>query len=731
MTQNSGGAKSVALLRKIQPDKPAIITELYTDYMNMWGWPVTTYPTSTAIYQQTVETLAAGGMYSYFMFYGGTNFGFWASTTWKSDESFVTTRYYARAPVAEGGAFNDSFWATKAANLLARGAERFLTAGVAAAMPVTLAGPVRGEAVQTPQGYLLFVLPQYPEQISSVYHTDGQSGPLIQTGEDWPFAELATQPGTLHVYEGAILELAEPSSYPSMLPFQLQADVGVHIDYSNATFLGVIGPTGRKVLLLRGAAGRRGIVAINGKRIEFVFSAADPVRVTVGGVTVLGLSREQADRTWFADGRALIGPYFVGEARGRQHECLLDGAYTRVHAIAPDGAITMREVPAKAPAEARVMLQEWVAHPLPEINMGVTGWKPLDAPVGVEALGAYWGYSWYRAALTSATSRTAGLLFTEAADRLTVFANGKRAGVWGRGPGAMRDPLPVELAAGRNELLFLCDNMGRLSEGVTPDRKGIRGPAYVDARLQPLPRPEWSNPTAAPSNTWQFQTYRAFAGAWSLSTADGKTSVGNLHRARYLIEVPEGEGLKLSLLSLPHYAWVLVDGQIVGEHAGDLSLADGVDFSSFILDSHLRGRMATLEVVLYAEARPDLEPHLRLYSYRNDGALTNWAFKPWTNPTLPGTPVDGDPTWWQCRFEKPAVPGPFFLVMEGLSKGQAYINGHALGRYWEIGPQHALYVPDTWLEGSNQLTIFDEAGRRPDKAYLIRDARVPSDTVLI
>ncbi|MHB1920879.1 MAG: glycoside hydrolase family 35 protein [Chitinophagaceae bacterium] len=50
-----------------------------------------------------------------------------------------------------------------------------------------------------------------------------------------------------------------------------------------------------------------------------------------------------------------------------------------------------------------------------------------------------------------------------------------------------------------------------------------------------------------------------------------------------------------------------------------------------------------------------------------------------------------------------------FLDMRGWGKGAAWINGHALGRYWYIGPQQTLYVPGPWLKkGKNELIIFEE-----------------------
>lgn len=49
-----------------------------------------------------------------------------------------------------------------------------------------------------------------------------------------------------------------------------------------------------------------------------------------------------------------------------------------------------------------------------------------------------------------------------------------------------------------------------------------------------------------------------------------------------------------------------------------------------------------------------------------------------------------------------------FLDIRDLGKGAVWINGHPIGRYWNIGPQNTLYVPGPWLHaGKNQIIIFD------------------------
>jgi len=55
--------------------------------------------------------------------------------------------------------------------------------------------------------------------------------------------------------------------------------------------------------------------------------------------------------------------------------------------------------------------------------------------------------------------------------------------------------------------------------------------------------------------------------------------------------------------------------------------------------------------------------------------------------------------------------GDTFLNFETWGKGQVWVNGHALGRIWSIGPQQTLYVPGCWLKkGQNEVIVLDVVG---------------------
>uniref|UniRef100_A0A8C0AE67 Galactosidase beta 1 like 3 n=1 Tax=Bos mutus grunniens TaxID=30521 RepID=A0A8C0AE67_BOSMU len=49
-------------------------------------------------------------------------------------------------------------------------------------------------------------------------------------------------------------------------------------------------------------------------------------------------------------------------------------------------------------------------------------------------------------------------------------------------------------------------------------------------------------------------------------------------------------------------------------------------------------------------------------------------------------------------------PQDTFLQLLGWNRGCVFINGRNLGRYWNIGPQEALYLPGSWLQpGTNEV----------------------------
>jgi beta-galactosidase len=93
-------------------------------------------------------------------------------------------------------------------------------------------------------------------------------------------------------------------------------------------------------------------------------------------------------------------------------------------------------------------------------------------------------------------------------------------------------------------------------------------------------------------------------------------------------------------------------------------------------------------------------------------ALTGWDIYP--------LPMDSAAVAG-LRFRAGAAPGPAFyrgtftvvstgdtfLDLRGWGKGVVWVNGHNLGRFWNIGPQQTLYLPGPWLRaGANDVVVF-------------------------
>ncbi len=53
-------------------------------------------------------------------------------------------------------------------------------------------------------------------------------------------------------------------------------------------------------------------------------------------------------------------------------------------------------------------------------------------------------------------------------------------------------------------------------------------------------------------------------------------------------------------------------------------------------------------------------------------------------------------------------PSDTFLDMKDWQKGYVWVNGHLLGRYWNVGPQERLYCPGEFLKaGCNVIEVLD------------------------
>ncbi len=83
------------------------------------------------------------------------------------------------------------------------------------------------------------------------------------------------------------------------------------------------------------------------------------------------------------------------------------------------------------------------------------------------------------------------------------------------------------------------------------------------------------------------------------------------------------------------------------------------------------------------------------------------------------TPFEGRPQLLRGTFHVDDEPADTFVRMDGFKKGIIFINGRALSRYWEIGPQKTAYLPAPFLrKGANEMIVLELDGRIADCALL-------------
>ena len=187
-------------------------------------------------------------------------------------------------------------------------------------------------------------------------------------------------------------------------------------------------------------------------------------------------------------------------------------------------------------------------------------------------------------------------------------------------------------------------------------------------------------------------------------------SYGYILYRKQLIEPVHGQTLQLD--HLQDFAEIFLDGKLIG------TLDRHYHQDSLTLNSNSSAR---LDILVENTGRLNSTKAMRderkgIRGATLDGrALTGWQVYSLPMSSVPkfaSTSATGiqDPHFASGSFKLSTV-GDSFLDVRSLGKGLIWINGHPLGRFWNIGPQGTLYVPAPWLKkGVNEVVIFELFG---------------------
>lgn len=189
-----------------------------------------------------------------------------------------------------------------------------------------------------------------------------------------------------------------------------------------------------------------------------------------------------------------------------------------------------------------------------------------------------------------------------------------------------------------------------------------------------------------------------------------------------------------------HQGFMVYKTRLVGQKSGRLVLTDLHDYATVFLDGRYIGYLdrregkQRLDLPATNAAGPELEilvegmGHINFSQELIDRkgitdrvTLNGMTLMNWEVYRLP---MDSA---FMRRLKgrepsQPRRPGIFFrgifhldsiadtyIDLSHYRKGIVWVNGHNLGKYWEIGPQFHLYCPAPWLKkGDNEIIIFDQ-----------------------
>ena len=154
--------------------------------------------------------------------------------------------------------------------------------------------------------------------------------------------------------------------------------------------------------------------------------------------------------------------------------------------------------------------------------------------------------------------------------------------------------------------------------------------------------------------------------------------------------------------TMPHY---LADGLGVVRDGDDIALPDGGTTLELLVEG--MGRVNYGDDLI---DRKGITATVRLgeqplqgwdtYALPMDAAYIAGLQPRCTDPLRPGL-------FYKATLMLDAA-GDTFLDMRDWIKGIVWVNGHNLGRYWNVGPQFRLFCPAPWLRrGYNEVVIFD------------------------
>lgn len=188
----------------------------------------------------------------------------------------------------------------------------------------------------------------------------------------------------------------------------------------------------------------------------------------------------------------------------------------------------------------------------------------------------------------------------------------------------------------------------------------------------------------------------------------------------YRTKLPGGAAATLHINEVHDFAWVFVDGKKIAfldrrknENSCQLPATRKGAVLDILIEAMgrvnyggaLHDRKGITDKVLLSRT---VEGNVELTGWQvypmalsNDGAPSYLKFSPGQT---------GKPAYHRGSFQLDSI-GDTFLDISTWGKGLVWVNGHCLGRFWNVGPTQTMYLPGVWLKkGRNEVVVLDFVG---------------------
>jgi len=379
--------------------------------------------------------------------------------------------------------------------------------------------------------------------------------------------------------------------------------------------------------------------------------------------------------------------------------------------------------PQNVPAAQTITDARWQAEPIPPAD----SWKDLPDGASLEDMGIYdRRFVFYRAQV-SQPAGTDGPLSIQAhlpqQDSFLAQQDDKPLAISSHGAGLIGG----KLLGNTGDLLVLFENGGRENIGNIDAGSGLLDAGFLTGSVLPTSIANWKfklesdGTTTAPSDdiavdlddsTWATPTLTSrrpdqvpagrigvFRAHFDLTDEDVKAadyllSLGTVRGDRQVFvngqeissdsnKIPVGSVLKAGPNTI---VLVISSGDAIGGMVGATQLVSDKAGTTTPIHWQISSQTAGIAGKWWD---PDLD----------DSSWNAEKVGPIEDPPGQNSPINL--VWHRINFQlpdqDPHIWVPWKLHLAASGNGFIYLNGHNLGRWWEVGPQSDFYLPECWL----------------------------------